>query len=100
MRGIPLRDGLFMWPEDSDLPAALRASRCANCSTVWFPFMASCGACDAGGPVEEIALSRRGVVFEATTVRVAAPGFTAPYDVGYVDLPERIRVFSPIDGHT
>src|SRR6266542_1934093 len=96
-RAIPLRDGLFVWPDGSALPAALRASRCRSCGTTTFPFVPACPACDAGGPVEEQALSPSGRVFEVTTVRSPAPGFTAPYDVGYVDLPEGVRVFAQFD---
>jgi uncharacterized OB-fold protein len=97
VRGAPLREGLFIWPESADLPTSLRASRCRSCGALTFPFVPACPACDAGGPVEEVALSPAGRVFEMTTVRSPAPGFTAPYDVGYVDLPEGVRVFAQLD---
>jgi uncharacterized OB-fold protein len=94
---LSLREGLFIWPEGAERPTALRASRCGSCGSIAFPFAPACASCDDGGPVEEHALAREGVVFEMTTVRSAAPGFIAPYDVGYVDLPEGVRVFAQLD---
>ena len=43
-------------------------------------------------------LSRRGVLYCYSVVHVNQPGFTAPYVVAYVDLPEGPRVFGHLDG--
>lgn len=94
---ISLREGLFVWPAGAAMPTALRAARCGSCATVSFPYVPACPACDAAGPVAEIGLSSEGRVFEMTTVRSPAPGFVAPYDVGYVDLPDGVRVFAQLD---
>lgn len=48
--------------------------------------------------MEELALSRRGVLYAFTTIFVASPGFEPPYAAGFIDLPEGIRVFSTITG--
>jgi uncharacterized OB-fold protein len=96
---VSLREGLFIWAAGEPLPTALRASSCTSCHAIAFPYATTCAVCDVGGPVAERALSREGTVFEMTTVRSPAPGFTAPYDVGYVDLPEGVRVFTQLDAN-
>jgi uncharacterized OB-fold protein len=48
--------------------------------------------------MERVPLGRVGTLYSFTIVYVAPRGFTAPYAVGYVDLPEGLRVFAPIIG--
>ncbi len=93
---IPFRDGIF---ESLD-PAApsLAGGRCTGCGTVYFPARRECPACFTDGSVERITLSRRGRLYSFTVIRVAPSGFTAPYPMGLVELPEGLRILAVIDG--
>ncbi len=41
-------------------------------------------------------LSRRGTLYSFSVVHAAPKGFRAPYAIGYVDLPENVRVLAQI----
>ncbi|MFC8043562.1 Zn-ribbon domain-containing OB-fold protein [Nocardia sp. NPDC057353] len=82
----------------------LHGSRCTVCGTVGFPASARCARC-ATPTAEPLALSRTGVVWAYTVQRFApksppyvppATGF-APYAVGWVELPDGVRVEGIID---
>jgi len=42
-------------------------------------------------------LSRTGTLYSYSEVHVAPRVFTTPYVVGYVDLPEGVRVFAQVE---
>jgi uncharacterized OB-fold protein len=77
----------------------LRGSRCAGCANVAFPVAVACQRC--GSPaVTPLDLTGRGTVWSHTVQRFApksppyvppAEGFR-PFAVGYVELPEGVRV--------
>jgi uncharacterized OB-fold protein len=90
----PVVEGIFAADEYTGRVLGLLAGRCRDCAEVTFPYSPRCVAC--GAPAEPIMLSAEGTVFESTTVYSPAPGFTAPYVVGYVDLPEGVRLFCPL----
>lgn len=73
----------------------LVGSRCGTCGTVQFPPRVLCP--DDLTECDEAVLGTGGVVYEASLVRVAPVGFTAPYWVAYVDLPEGVRLFAQLD---
>jgi len=96
----PIQEGLFTWP--SDAPRLL-ASRCTACGELTFPRQQSCPAC-TGRSVEEVLLSTRGTLWTWTVQHFpppppyagpADPATFEPMAVGYVELPEGIRV----EGH-
>jgi uncharacterized OB-fold protein len=79
--------------------AALRGSRCDACGTVAFPAASGCQRCgerESSG----LELSRDGVVWGWTVQRFAPksppymppPGGFTPFAVGYVELPEGVKV--------
>lgn len=83
----------------------LRGSRCDHCSTVAFPASVSCQRCGSA-ETTEIDLSSTGTVWTATIQRFPpksppyippAGGFT-PFAVGYVELPEGVKVEALLDG--
>lgn len=85
-------------------PPALVASRCGSCANVAFPPSASCQQCGAQAMVE-IPLSGEGRVWGWTVQRFPpksppyvppASGF-APFAVGYVELPEGVKVEAILD---
>jgi len=96
-RQVPIAEGLFTGPPDAP---QLVGSRCTRCREVTFPKQSSCPAC-TGDSAEEVLLARRGTLWTWTIQRFPPPppfiGDTepfAPYGVGYVELPEGVRVES------
>ena len=75
----------------------LVGGRCTACGSLSFPKAAVCTDCLA----LEIApthLPREGVLYSFSIVHQAPKGWTVPYALGYVDLPDGIRVLAHIDG--
>lgn len=94
---LPLAEGLYTWPSDAP---QLIASRCESCGEVAFPKQSSCPHC-TGESVEEILLSRRGTLWTWTIQGFPPPPpyigdaeRFEPFGVGYIELPEGIRVES------
>lgn len=90
---IPLREGLFVIPCGPDEHLYLLGSRCKGCGQVAFPSRAVCSGC-FHEEMEIIPLSTRGKIYTFTIIGYPPPGMIAPYAIGYVDLPEGVRVFS------
>jgi len=93
---VPIHEGLFTWPADEP---RLIASRCTACGEVAFPRQDSCPNC-TGDDTETIHVSRRGRLWTWTIQRFPPPtpphvgdaeGFFA-FGVGYVELPEGVRI--------
>jgi len=93
----PIQEGLFTFPE---APPRLVASRCKRCSELTFPSQDACPACTATG-CEEVLLGGRGTLWTWTIQRFSPPlpylgerdpERFVPFGVGYVELPEGIRV--------
>ncbi len=92
---IPIAEGLFAWPSSSP---QLIGSRCQGCGEVAFPKQSGCPNC-AGDSTEEVLLSRRGKLWTWTIQHFPPPHPYAgdldafvPFGVGYIELPEGIRV--------
>ena len=77
---------------------ALAGSRCGTCGRVYFPRKRVCTQCFQIDQMESVALSSRGRLYSFTVVEAGPAGFATPYAVGYVDLPEGVRVFAPLEG--
>ncbi len=75
---------------------ALEGSRCETCGGSFFPPHEFCPQCLDDGTMAPARLSRRGTLYSFSIVHAAAKGFRAPYAVGYVDLPENVRVLAQI----
>jgi uncharacterized protein len=82
----------------------LLGSRCGNCDNVAFPETTTCQRCGHEA-MAVLPLSRSGRVWGHTVQRFApksppyispADGFT-PFAVGYVELPEGVRVQAVLD---
>jgi uncharacterized OB-fold protein len=83
---------------------SLTGSRCLHCGTVAFPAVRGCQRC-GGASHEELQLGTRGTVWGFTVHRFApksppyvvpAGGFV-PFAVGYVELPEGVKVEAVLD---
>ena len=80
----------------------LIAGRCKACGATSFPKAAVCTDC-LSLDIATTHLGREGVLYSFSVVHQAPKGWTVPYTLGYVDLPEGIRVLAhiacaPLDG--
>ncbi len=99
---IPIAEGLFTWPSNDP---RLLGSKCNNCGVVTFPAQPGCPAC-CGEDTANIEMERRGTLW-TWTIQGFLP-HRPPYDgpetaetfkpfaVGYVELPNQVRVQSRI----
>jgi len=94
---VPIREGLFRPPSEPGEKPHLLGTRCKMCGLVSFPPRAVCSRCFSE-EMESIPLSTTGRLYSYTIIGYAPPGLTAPYAIGYVDLPEGVRVFSILAG--
>jgi uncharacterized OB-fold protein len=92
---IPVAEGLFTWPSDSP---RLLGSQCDSCGETTFPVQQGCPSCNSHAS-KEIPLSPRGTLWTWTIQNFPPPhpyigdveNFV-PYGVGYIELPEGVRV--------
>jgi len=82
-------------------PPYLKGYRCRGCGKIWFPKFTPCPNPDCwSDEMEVIPLSRRGRIYSATDVFIGQPSMREhmPLILGYVDLPEGIRIFAQLEG--
>ncbi|MBU2550639.1 MAG: Zn-ribbon domain-containing OB-fold protein [Proteobacteria bacterium] len=89
----PFKEGLFTRNEVPELMGV----RCRDCGRTAFPHRDLCIFCH-GRDVEPVGLSRRGILHTYTVCRIPVPLLPVPYAVGYIDLPEGVRVFARLEG--
>jgi len=89
---IPVRQGLFVEEADGGV---LLANRCKRCGQVFFPKAIFCLSCSSDDLVE-LKLSPTGKLYSFTTSHLPSMHFQAPYAIGFINMPEGIRVFSPL----
>jgi uncharacterized protein len=86
---------------------SLTGSRCSPCGNVAYPAATGCQRCGSSD-LARIELARRGTVWAHTVQRFApksppyvppAGGFT-PFAVGYVDLPDGVKVEAVLEAST
>lgn len=96
-RGLPfIREDLFVQPSSASEKPYLLGCKCSKCERVFFPKRSVCPDCLEENTIKEIRLSRRGKLHTGTIAHAAPLGFSPPYAVGYVDLPEGVRIFTQI----
>ncbi|MFC1532479.1 Zn-ribbon domain-containing OB-fold protein [Thermodesulfobacteriota bacterium] len=91
MAKIPIREGLFIEGIDGEL----QGFKCRSCDHVLPPLTVTCYYCYKED-FEKIALSRQGTLYSYTIVHQPHHNFKTPYPVGYIDLPEGVRIFAPL----
>ena len=74
----------------------LLGARCRSCGRSFYPQAARCLDCLAAD-LDPVRLSRDGTLECFTTVQMPSARIAPPYSVGYVRLPEGLRVFAPLD---
>jgi uncharacterized protein len=85
------------WTEEAGA-VRLHGSKCAHCGSVAFPPHPLCPGCGAQSGQDAVKLSPVGALYTFSEVHIAPKGFATPYVVGYVDLPEGVRLFGQIEG--
>ncbi len=93
---IPVREGLWVEPEAAGETPQLIGSRCLSCGELFFPRkdIPLCGYCQSR-ELEEVKLGRKGKVYSYTTVTQRPPVYykgEVPYMLGFVEMPEGIRI--------
>ena len=85
-------------PNDGS-PPYLKGYKCKKCGQLDFPKPVICYNC-WGEEFEVVPLSRRGKLYAYSELYVGPPGYgqKLPYLIGYIDLPEGIRVFAQLEG--
>jgi uncharacterized protein len=98
---VQIREGLFTEPMTPVEKVRLMGSKCEVCREIALAKKKACANCGSD-KIEEIALSRRGKLWTYTVIRHKPPGDYkgpdpfVPFGLGLVELPEGIRVMSPI----
>lgn len=88
-------DGVFECGDDG---LRLLASRCRSCEKIFYPRVELCLDCHSIR-LEHVRLDGKGRLECFTTVHMSSFRARAPYTVGYVRVPEGLRVFAPIECH-
>ena len=97
---IPCRDGLWSSPSSPDEKPQLMGSKCPNCGEVFFPVNPVCINCQ-NQTMNDIKLSRKGKIYSFTTMMLPPPQWykgPVPFDLGFVELPEGVRVWTRLLG--
>ena len=89
---VPIREGTFIDTPDGGI---LLANKCKSCGQTFFPKAQLCLSCFQED-MEEITLSRKGKLYSYTVAHMPSTHFEPPYAIGYVDMPEGVRVFAPL----
>jgi uncharacterized OB-fold protein len=100
IRRIPIRERLLSTPLSPLEDVRLLGSKCKNCGEVGLGEVSSCQNC-AGEDLLVIPLSQKGKLWTYTVIRNRPPGDfkgKVPMGEGLVELPEGIRVKSPLGG--
>jgi uncharacterized OB-fold protein len=90
---VPVREGIFHEGPDGSV---LLGNKCGSCGQVFFPKVAFCLTC-CHDEMKEIEVGPRGKLYSYTVSHMPSSHFEPPYAVGYVDMPEGVRVFAPFE---
>ncbi|MDB5643148.1 MAG: bnsA [Hyphomicrobiales bacterium] len=74
----------------------LKGGACRVCQALSFPKAQVCAEC-LSLEIDDRALSAQGELYAFSRVHMAPQGWDVPYIIGYVDLPEGLRVLAHID---
>jgi uncharacterized OB-fold protein len=93
-------DSRFVAPDlvalDSKGTPRLIGGRCRNCQALSFPRAAVCVSCFSED-IEKVQLAEEGTLYSYSIVHQAPKGWAVPYALGYVDLPDNVRVLAHLD---
>ena len=89
---VPIREGYFIEGKDGNY---LLATKCNNCSQIYFPPLRRCLEC-YGEDMEEVKLTNRGKLYTYTIVQMPVLHYEPPFALAWVELPEGVRVFTQL----
>ena len=98
---IPIKEGIFTTPLLPLEGVSLRGSKCRSCGAVELGKSLGCVNC-ASDDAEDITFSRKGTVYTYTIARYPpqppfiAPDPYVPFAMAWVELPEGVRILSPL----
>lgn len=81
----------------ADGSVTLVGARCGDCGVEVVPPVAVCPAC-AGEAMHEAPQPDTGTLYSFTTLHVGPKRWAKPMTIGYVDLPNGVRVFAHLRG--
>jgi uncharacterized OB-fold protein len=81
------------WFKDFGQGPVLVGSFCQSCEKVSFPPKPVCPICFEG-VLKEVPLNRRGRLHTFAQSMMGPPDMDKPYIIGFIDLPEKIKLFS------
>jgi len=99
---LPIREGLLTMPLSPLSEVQLLGSRCKGCQEISLGKGQYCPNC-GDQEIKDFPLSKRGKLWTYTIIRHRPPGDYkgpdpfSPYGLGLVELPEGIRILSPLD---
>lgn len=73
----------------------MSGNRCKSCDQIFFPKISYCPNCFSE-EFEEACLSKKGRLYTFTISHMPVDHFNPPHVIGYIELPEGIRIFAPI----
>ncbi len=92
---IPFKQGVMHLSSSDE--HYLVGSKCRSCGVVAFPKRTVCHKCRKD-TVEEMALGNRGKLASFVVAWAVPEGFKPPMMLGYIDMPEGVRLLSMITG--
>jgi uncharacterized OB-fold protein len=94
---IPFKQGLMHLSSSSPDENYLVGSKCRSCGAVAFPRRAVCHKCHRD-TLEEMPLGTCGKLVSFVVAWAVPEGFKPPMMLGYIDMPEGVRILSMITG--
>ena len=91
---VPFKEGLI---EEVSGRWVLMGCRCKQCGEIIYPIKNVCLNC-LNRDMERSDLSRIGKLYSFTIVHMPSEHFQPPYAIGWIELPEGIKIFSQIRG--
>ena len=93
---IPIKDRLWATPHISGEKPQLIGSQCNKCGEFFFPLKENglCSNCQSTD-MREVKLSSRGKIYSYSVIMQRPPVYykgEVPYAIGFVELPEGVRV--------
>jgi uncharacterized OB-fold protein len=90
----------LLWPGlggEDDKGPYLQGGICRSCGHVVLGERTLCPECWSEHSITLTPIGRSGRLYTRTTIHALPNGFDEPYTVGYVDLPEGLRVFAHLE---
>ena len=94
---IPFKQGVMQLSCSTSDEHYLIGSKCRSCGAVAFPKRVVCHKCRKD-TVEEMPLGKHGKLASFVVAWAVPEGFKPPMMLGYIDMPEGVRLLSMITG--